>query len=70
MADDDAMHFARRFDRWTDRGVVDRLPLGAVACGRGLRRTGLTRRDLAREYDDWIDRSFQRTHDAGERDPP
>ena len=66
MAEEHTMDFDHRFDRWTDRGAFDRLPLGAVARGRGLRRTGLTRRDLAREYDDWVDRP----RDASERDPP
>jgi hypothetical protein len=70
MAEEGTMHIDHTFDPWTDRDTTYGLPLGTVACGRGLRRTGLTRRDLAREYDDWIERSFERRCDANERDAP
>jgi hypothetical protein len=70
MAEERTMDVDHRFDRWTDHSTPDRLPLGTVACGRGLRRTGFTRRDLAREYDDWMDRSFERRRAANEREPP
>jgi hypothetical protein len=64
------MDFDQRFHRGWDRDELDRLPYGTVACGRGLRRTGMTHRDLAREYDPWIERPLARSRDASERDPP
>jgi hypothetical protein len=48
---------ARRGHHWCERAVYDPVPLTVAARGRGLRRTGLTRRDFAREYDDWLGRS-------------
>jgi hypothetical protein len=59
------------FHRWeagSERSASEPLPLGAVARGRGLRRTRLTRRDLAREYDDWLARSSAGHHDVDARD--
>jgi hypothetical protein len=52
-----------------DRGGYVRLPLGIVAYGHGFRRTGLTRRDLVREYDEWIEPSFGRPRDPNDHEP-
>ena len=63
------MDFDHRFREGADREAYVRLPLGVVAYGHGFRRTGLTRRDLVREYDDWIEPSFARARDPNDHEP-
>ena len=42
------------------------LPLGWIACGRGLRRAGRDRLALASEYDAWTPRRVEDSPDSAE----